>query len=129
MALGQDEIAAKVKEAREAAALTQQELGDRIGITSQQISRYERGANSVPMKQLRRIAEETRQPLSYFVAEEDEHLTPGDDLRRLLREELATVRREVAGDLAATVEGFLDRLPQEIARALAESRPEHAHRR
>lgn len=74
MAIGQQEIGQRIRQAREAADLTQQQLADRIGIqTAQSISRYERGETEVSTKRLRKIAEATGKELDYFV-----QLLPGE---------------------------------------------------
>lgn len=74
MAIGQEEIGNRIREARERADLTQAALAQLIGLTSggQQISRYERGLIEVSPKRLRRIAEVTNQPMSFFVQEPQE---------------------------------------------------------
>ena len=86
--LGHDEIGRRIASAREEAGLTQQELAERIGLRSgQSISRYERGETEVPSKKLRRIAEQTHKPLTFFI----------DDLEAQAEEqdvaELAVVER------------------------------------
>ncbi len=71
VALGQEEIGRRIREARESADLTQQDLAGRIGVqTAQSISRYERGETEVPMKRIRRIAEATGKPLDFFITVE-----------------------------------------------------------
>ena len=68
VAIGQEEIGRLIREARESADLTQQELADRIGIKQgQTISNYERGITEVSTKRLRRIAAETGKPVTFFV--------------------------------------------------------------
>ena len=43
--MGKDEIAARIKQARLEAGLTQAQAAERIGVTYQAISNYERGKN------------------------------------------------------------------------------------
>ena len=70
MALGREELGRRIKQAREEADLTQQELADRIGVqTAQSVSRYERGETEVRMRRIERIAEATGKPLEFFVGE------------------------------------------------------------
>lgn len=77
MAIGQEEIGRRIRQARDEADLTQQQLADRIGIeTGQTISRYERGETEVSTKRLRRIAEATGKPLSFFIQLPDEPAQP-----------------------------------------------------
>jgi transcriptional regulator with XRE-family HTH domain len=72
MALGQEELGRRIKEAREQAKMTQRELADAIDLRdAQSISNYERGITEVPTPRLRRIAEATKQPLAFFLGPED----------------------------------------------------------
>jgi len=111
VAIGQEEIGRRIKEARESADLTQQELADRIGIKQgQTISNYERGVTEVSSKRLRRIAEATGKPISFFVQDPDGEPTEPEvsDLRAELAEvrgELAAVRRLLEERLPAAREG------------------------
>lgn len=67
MALGQQELGRRIHQAREEAGLTQSQLAELLGLSHpQSISRYERGETEVPQKRLRRIAEVTGKPLSFF---------------------------------------------------------------
>lgn len=75
--VGQEEIGRRIKRAREDADMTQQELATAIGLEHpQSISRYERGESEVPAKRLRRIAEQTDKPMSFFVQDADELAQP-----------------------------------------------------
>jgi transcriptional regulator with XRE-family HTH domain len=120
--IGQKEVGLRIREAREAAdEMTQQELADAIGVaTAQSISRYERGETEVPAKRLRKIAEATGRPMSFFVQEaaevisEPDRLAAIEDELRLLREELSAVRETLpavesvlalARDLQAALRG------------------------
>ena len=47
----------KIKQARKAAGLTQKELGDKLGITYQQIGQYENGKRKPKLETLQRIAD------------------------------------------------------------------------
>ena len=70
------EIKDKIKEAREEYSkisgkkMTQFELGEKIGCTDKMISRYENGNTEVPLEVLRKIAEHTGKPISWFFDEE-----------------------------------------------------------
>lgn len=73
MALGAAELGRLIAKARDEANLSQAELAEKIGLKHpQSISRYERGETEVPAKRLRRIAEVTRKPLSYFLGADPE---------------------------------------------------------
>lgn len=112
MALGQEELGQRIKEAREGADLTQQELADRIGIRQgQTISNYERGVTEVSTKRLRRIAEATSRPITFFV-QEPPVAGPVEDV--------------VAGQLAALEERqeHVEELLRELLRRLPDARAE-----
>lgn len=47
----------KIKQARKEAGLTQKELGDKLGITYQQIGQYENGKRKPKLETLQRIAD------------------------------------------------------------------------
>lgn len=57
----------KLRLAREAADLSQQALAERLGITFQQVRKYERGANRIAASRLVSIAEALDRPVSYFL--------------------------------------------------------------
>lgn len=68
-------IGEMIKKARESAnsngkKLTQDELGEKIGMSGQTISLYENGSREVPIKQLKKIAKVTGKPISWFFGEE-----------------------------------------------------------
>lgn len=50
------ELGQKIKEIREAEGISQTELGNRIGLHKQAISRIERGVNSISFEKLEEIA-------------------------------------------------------------------------
>lgn len=55
--------------ARTGAGLSQQALADRLGITFQQVQKYEKGANRIAASRLVSIAGALNQPISYFLSE------------------------------------------------------------
>ena len=55
--VGDKEIGRRIREARHAGALSQTDLADRVGVTFQQVQKYEKGANRVSVGRLHRIAE------------------------------------------------------------------------
>jgi transcriptional regulator with XRE-family HTH domain len=113
VALGQEEIGQRIKQAREDAGFTQAELADRIGVaTAQSISRYERGETEVSAKRLRRIAEATGKHMSFFVLEPGEEVSP-EESQNLL---------EAVDKLQDDVAEILRRLPPATHEADSESR-------
>jgi transcriptional regulator with XRE-family HTH domain len=115
VALGQEHIGRLIKEARESADLTQQELADRIGIKQgQTISNYERGVTEVSTKRLRRIATETGKPITFFVQEPAAEPDEEDGSAAVLAE-LHSRLEGIAATVARVAEG-----QAEILSALAD---------
>ena len=61
------EIGTQIRIARRERGLSQTKLGTAVGITFQQMQKYEKGANRISVTRLYRIAEQLGLPLSYFV--------------------------------------------------------------
>lgn len=59
-------VGARVKLRRTLVGLSQMELGGAIGLTFQQIQKYERGTNRISASMLHRIAEALDVPVSFF---------------------------------------------------------------
>jgi transcriptional regulator with XRE-family HTH domain len=57
----------KIKRFREQAGLSQTQLGDKLGISYQQIQKYERGVNRVSVETLMRMARALGQPVVAFL--------------------------------------------------------------
>ena len=65
------ELKDKIVQARKQAKLSQQILGQVVGVSDKAISAYEVGRSSPPIKVLRKISKATGQPLSYFLQPEE----------------------------------------------------------
>lgn len=61
------EIGRRIRQARESAALTQEELGRQLGISGVAVGHYERAARSIGIAELERIAEILRRPVTWFL--------------------------------------------------------------
>jgi transcriptional regulator with XRE-family HTH domain len=59
-------VGARVRMRRMMLGMTQQKLGDALGLTFQQIQKYEKGANRVSSSRLQQIAHILQVPVSYF---------------------------------------------------------------
>lgn len=57
---------------RKLAGLTQQQLGDMLGATQQQVAKYETGQNAIAASRIYRIAEVLDIPIGVLFADEDE---------------------------------------------------------
>ncbi|MCB5175127.1 MULTISPECIES: helix-turn-helix domain-containing protein [Microvirga] len=59
-------IGARIRLQRTAIGMSQEKLGDILGITFQQIQKYEKGTNRVGAARLQAIADALRVPVSFF---------------------------------------------------------------
>lgn len=73
-----------IKKKRLLAGLTQGDLGDELGLTFQQIQKYENGMNRVSASRLYRIAKVLKVSVSYFFSELDSTIKP-DPAEAILR--------------------------------------------
>ncbi len=72
------EIGRRLRQARLAENLTQSGLADRIGISFQQVQKYENGTNRVSSSRLWAVANALNIPVTYFFEElEQTDITPG----------------------------------------------------
>jgi transcriptional regulator with XRE-family HTH domain len=78
-------IGERVRRARLAAAMSQEELGRAVGVTFQQIQKNEKGINRISAGRLMHMAEVLRQPLSYFYdnIQRDGHVVEPDCITAL----------------------------------------------
>lgn len=61
------EIGRRIRQARESAGLTQEDLGRRLEISGVAVGHYERGARSVGIAELERIADILGRPVTWFL--------------------------------------------------------------
>jgi transcriptional regulator with XRE-family HTH domain len=105
-------IGAQVRVARQLAGLTQETLAEHLGVTFQQVQKYERGANRVSASRLLSIASLTGQPLAFFYGTFTEAPEPPTKTRTM------TVRLPESGELSAaqaqTALEALNRLPPKV---------------
>ena len=59
-------IGLRIRQARKECGLTQQALADAIGVTFQQIQKYENAKNRIPASRLYQIAEELEVAIEWF---------------------------------------------------------------
>lgn len=88
-------IGAQVRVARQLAGLTQETLAEHLGVTFQQVQKYERGANRVSASRLLSIANLTGQPLSFFYG------TFSDAPEPPAKSKMMTVKMPDSGELSA----------------------------
>ena len=81
----------KIKARRREIGMSQEELADMLGVTYQQVQRYENGRNKLNVENIQTIAGALSVPLSYFfesyktpvIAEESAHYGASDESRLL----------------------------------------------
>jgi len=88
------EVGRRVRSRRLECRLSQTELADRIGVTFQQVQKYEKGVNRIGAGRLQRISEALEVPISFFFG--NGATTPA-----------ATSARDSASSGAESVFGFL----------------------
>jgi len=59
-------VGARIRLRRKILKMSQEKLGDRLGVTFQQVQKYERGANRVGASRLWKMAEVLDVPISFF---------------------------------------------------------------
>ncbi len=65
-------IGHKIKKRRESLRISQEKLGEMIGVTYQQVQKYEKGTNKVSAERLSKIATILDVPISFFFAVADD---------------------------------------------------------
>nr|WP_246472813.1 helix-turn-helix transcriptional regulator [Azospirillum tabaci] len=85
-------IGARVRTRRTLMGLSQSDLGEAIGLTFQQVQKYERGANRIGASTLFRIAEVLDVPVSFFFDDLGAQPGQGSDLT-LCRADLEFAKR------------------------------------
>lgn len=64
------EIGLRIKKVREALEMSQMKLAESVGVSFQQIQKYEGGINKVSIEKLRKISAALNTPLTYFIGME-----------------------------------------------------------
>lgn len=64
-------LSERIRNARTASHLSQQQLADKMGFSDKSISAYEKGRSVPPLSQLKKLAKITNYPLAYFTQEEE----------------------------------------------------------
>lgn len=72
-------VGARVRMRRLQKELSQEKLGDTLGITFQQIQKYEKGMNRISASRLQQIAHALDVPVSFFFDADGKH-APADDV-------------------------------------------------
>lgn len=105
--LSAKEIGSKIKKMRQEAGLSQERLAEIIGVTFQQVQKYESGHTGLSLMKLQQIAEALRRQVADFFEEEPDRgvsLTAQEDellraFRRLRSQELKRCVMTIAKNL------------------------------
>jgi transcriptional regulator with XRE-family HTH domain len=110
------QIGLRVRTARMEAGKSQNELGVAIGVTFQQIQKYEKGVNRVSTATLHEIAKILQKPMAYFI--EDGQFKP-NERGAALAEFMATRQGVQLATIAMGLDETLQQTLIDIARKLA----------
>lgn len=110
------EIGARVRLARQLAGMSQTALGEAVGITFQQVQKYERGGNRIPSSRLHEFAVALGQPLSFFFGPEAEAAIGAAGQRSF---DLPRLENMNANEARRVLEA-LDRCPTKLRRSMIE---------
>lgn len=110
-------VGARVRLLRQSQKMSQATLADALGVTFQQIQKYERGTNRISISSLTRIARALGTTIPELVDETTDESRPLGDITDLIREP-ATL--ELVRAFRAIPEGGRRRALLELARSLAE---------
>lgn len=99
-------IGIQIKKARAESQLSQSELGKKIGVTWEMISRYENGKSS-PRKNLEKIARTLDKPIQYFFGVEEIPLSEEiKKLSKLLSQKSEELQKSAEVPFIETLENF-----------------------
>jgi transcriptional regulator with XRE-family HTH domain len=90
-------VGARVRARRQLLKLSQAALADQLGVTFQQVQKYERGANRISASTLYRIAAALSAPMGYFFEGLPDTVDESADAETLARIEAADVLFAVPG--------------------------------
>ncbi len=76
-----------IRRLRDAKGITQMELAERVGLSYQQIQKYEKGRSSISLSRLRQIAHALDVPISEFFEKDDYVAEPTSSYQGLSEEE------------------------------------------
>jgi len=128
-------VGRRIRAQRNARNMTQQQLARQIGVTFQQIQKYEKGTNRVSASRLQEISEKLNVPVAFFYAspEEDAASRENEAARRFAEDGAAPL---CPGDPCTAAEGnqlmrafnqirdpLVRRKIIDLAKALAENAP------
>ena len=108
-------IGARLRVRRRAAGLSQQKLAERLGVTFQQVQKYERGTNRIAVSTLVLIAEALDTPASYFLGEAGMVTVSDDTLSKVVERGASELVNDYAAIKSNRVRAALVQLVHEVA--------------
>ncbi len=81
-----NELSQRIRTARQESRLSQSALGKSIGVSDKSVSSYEQGRSTPPFAKLKKIADATDRPISYFTQENTDDATITSKLLIIERE-------------------------------------------
>ena len=87
-------VGGRLKLRRTLVGMSQEKLGEKVGLTFQQIQKYERGANRIGSSRLFEFSQILSVPVSYFFEEMPDNVVAGDFEAEIGTEADAVTRRE-----------------------------------
>ncbi len=103
MTLNDEFIGEKIRNIRKLNNMTQDKFAEKMYITQQTLSRYEKGATSIPYKLLSGISIEFQVPISYFFGIDTEELSQEEYLLVEYYRNIDDVLKEKVLDLIKTL--------------------------
>lgn len=105
------QIGSRVRLARQLSGMSQEKLGEHLGVTFQQVQKYERGGNRVSASRLLTIAKVTDQPLAFFYQTFDDAPELAEESGDMLAlEGYANLDPKDARDVLAALDRFTPRV-------------------
>lgn len=87
-----EEIGTRIKRRRSELKISQEELAETLGVTYQQVQRYENGMNKLNVENIQRVAEALNVPVSYFFEVEKTSMVTEKSAPYLLSDEIKLLR-------------------------------------
>ena len=119
-------VGQRVRLARRIAKMSQQKLGEMIGVTYQQIQKYENGTDRIGAGRLHQVALSTDQPIEFFFSFSDDvepretgrqDILADDGVQRLIVSASKIKSRKLLDNLAQIAETFASTEGAEAAAA------------
>ena len=113
-------VGLKIRQARLEADLSQSELGLKLGVSFQQIQKYEKGVNRVTPGRLIEISKALGKPMAYFLEEPDyKPNTAGERIAQFAASRIGHQLLEAALPLGPGIQQSLVNLARSLSREAA----------